>query len=79
MALKYILKKIIHLLIIMIVISILTFALSRLIPGDAAEVLLRASGVEPTREAVERMRQNLGLNQPLILRELWILYWPFPV
>lgn len=65
----------------MFIISILTFSLSRLVPGDPAEVILRSSGVEPTQEAVESMRENLGLNQPVVWQYIdWlggILQWDF--
>ncbi|MCK8825585.1 nickel ABC transporter permease [Fuchsiella alkaliacetigena] len=78
---NYILKRILYLLVIMFIISILTFSLSRLVPGDPAEVILRSSGVEPTQEAVESMRENLGLNQPVVWQYIdWlggILQWDF--
>lgn len=65
---KYIVKRLLYLFVVMLGVSILTFSISQLTPGDPAELLLRESGVEPTREAVEAMREHLGLNDPLVVR-----------
>jgi len=42
--------------------GIMAFTLIRLIPGDPAVVLL---GLEATPDAVDQLRERLGLNQPL--------------
>ncbi len=52
----------------MLGVSILTFSLSQLAPGDPAEIILRESGIEPTREAVLAMQEQLGLNDPVIVQ-----------
>lgn len=60
----------------MLGVSIVTFALINLAPGDPAEIILRSEGVEPTREAVDALREELGLNDPVYvqyLRWLWNL------
>lgn len=62
---KYIVKKIITLLLTLLVISMLTFIAFQLIPGDSA---VAALGTNATKERVEAMRQELGLNQPLLTR-----------
>lgn len=64
----YILKRGFHLIFVMIGVSILTFGLSQLIPGDPAELLLREMGMEATREEVEILREQLGLNDPFIVQ-----------
>lgn len=66
----YIIKRLIYLLLVMLGVSILTFSLSQLTPGDPAELILRDSGVEPTREAIMAMRQQLGLDRPVLIQ-----YW----
>ncbi|OPY55287.1 MAG: nickel transporter permease NikB [Methanosaeta sp. PtaU1.Bin060] len=54
-------------------ISILTFTLLHLVPGDPAEILLRQQGVVPTPEALEGFRTAAGLNEPLVLQYLhWL-------
>jgi ABC-type dipeptide/oligopeptide/nickel transport system permease component len=45
--------------------SVVAFGLVHLAPGDPADRLLRASGGEPTPEAVAALRADLGLDQPL--------------
>ncbi len=52
----------------MLGVSILTFSLSQLAPGDPAEIILRESGIEPTREAVLAMQEQLGLNEPVVVQ-----------
>ncbi len=65
---KYVLKRISYLFLVMLGVSILTFGLSQLTPGDPAELILRESGVEPTAEAVQAMREQLGLDKPVVIQ-----------
>ncbi|UNC93005.1 nickel ABC transporter permease [Candidatus Contubernalis alkaliaceticus] len=62
---KYIVKRLLYLFVVMLGVSLLTFSISQLTPGDPAELILRESGVEPTREAIQALREQLGLNEPL--------------
>ncbi|MFZ5634085.1 MAG: hypothetical protein ACOY40_14680 [Bacillota bacterium] len=71
---RYLLRRMLYLLPVMLGVSVITFGLINLAPGDPAELILRAGGVEPTREAVEALREDLGLNAPLYVqygRWLW--------
>lgn len=54
------------LLLTLFTISIITFLLVKLSPGDPAENYLRASHVAITKTTVEKAREELGLNKPLI-------------
>lgn len=45
-------------------VSLLTFALQALAPGDPAEVLLRARSESPAPERVAELRRELGLDRP---------------
>ena len=65
---EYILKRLFYLIPVMLGVSIITFALINLAPGDPAELMLRAEGMEPTKEAVEALREELGLNAPVHVR-----------
>lgn len=49
----------------MIVVGIITFTLIRVVPGDPAAVM---AGPWATDEAVEELRESLGLNRPLIVQ-----------
>ncbi|MEW5920398.1 MAG: nickel ABC transporter permease [Bacillota bacterium] len=65
---RYLLKRFLYLIPIMLGVSIITFALINLAPGDPAELILQADGMELTREAVEALREELGLNDPFYVR-----------
>ncbi|MGE0308185.1 MAG: ABC transporter permease [Acidimicrobiia bacterium] len=51
---------------LLFIISLLVFGLLELVPGDAAVVL--SSDSSSTTEQVEQLREDLGLNEPLITR-----------
>lgn len=55
-------------------VSLLSFGLANLAPGDPAEIILRnQTGESPTSAEVERLRNQLGLDQPLPRRYLrWV-------
>ncbi|MDO9574165.1 MAG: ABC transporter permease [Candidatus Contubernalis sp.] len=65
---KYIVKRLLYLFVVMLGVSLLTFSISQLTPGDPAELILRESGVETTREAIQAMREQLGLDEPLAVQ-----------
>ncbi|WP_421617168.1 ABC transporter permease [Brevibacillus sp. TJ4] len=55
---------------ILLLVSIMTFSLIHLIPGDPARVIL---GQEATPEAYEALRKELGLDKPIVLQYLsWL-------
>jgi peptide/nickel transport system permease protein len=59
---RYIAQRLLLLLPVLLGISIVTFAMLRLIPGDPARIML---GEHATAEAVARFRESMGLNDPL--------------
>ena len=62
---KYAVQKTIALIITLLVVAFLTFLAFEIIPGDSAEALL---GMDATEAEVEAMREELGLNQPFLVR-----------
>lgn len=62
MIFRFIVKRLLFLLFILLGVSLLVFISVRLIPGDPAQVML---GERATPEAIERLRMQLGLNRPL--------------
>ncbi len=62
---KYAAKRIATLLVTMVVVSFLAFFAFDLISGDPAEMML---GTEATPEALAALREQMGLNRPLIVR-----------
>ncbi|WP_078547768.1 ABC transporter permease [Litchfieldia alkalitelluris] len=61
-AIRYIIKRLLLLIPILIGISILTFFISNTIPGDPARLIL---GPKATPEGIEQLREKMGLNDPL--------------
>ncbi|KHF38612.1 nickel ABC transporter permease [Halalkalibacter okhensis] len=66
--LGFILKRLLSLIPILFGTSFITFLLIHLVPGDPAEAYLRLSQIPPTDEAIEYIRHELGLNQPLFVQ-----------
>lgn len=62
---KYILKRLLLLIPTLLGVSFIVFSLLYLSPGDAA---LAAAGPNATKETVEAIRQNLGLNEPFLVQ-----------
>lgn len=68
---RYILRRLLNLLPVLLGITLLVFTLLHLIPGDPAVVML---GERATPEQVAALRERLGLNQPLPL-QYFIFLW----
>lgn len=62
---KYLVKKLTTLIITLLLISFLSFAAFSVIPGDAA---LNKLGDEATEEQIMALREEMGLNDPLVKR-----------
>lgn len=62
---EYIFKRLINIIPIMIVVSIVIFLFIHLIPGDPARLV---AGHQATYEEVELMREQLGLNNSLVVQ-----------
>jgi len=68
---KLLLKKLPWLIGTLLAVSFFTFMLVSLLPGDPAVLILGAGGVSP--EAVAALREELGLDRPLLVRYLdWL-------
>lgn len=66
---RYIARRLVNLVPVWLGISILAYGLANLAPGDPAEIILRRqTGEQPSDEAVQALRQQLGLNDPLPVR-----------
>jgi peptide/nickel transport system permease protein len=58
-------KKIAHLVLVVFVVSVFSFLLVDLLPADVAYEL---AGYDATLEEVESLREQLGLNDPILMR-----------
>lgn len=63
---NYVIKRILQMIPIMLGVSVLTFLLLYLSPGDPAQKRLAASETTIELDVLERMREEMGLNRPLI-------------
>lgn len=59
---QFIVRRILQTIPVLIGISILVFSMLHLIPGDPAQIM---AGESATKEQVENIREQLGLNDPL--------------
>lgn len=67
---KYIVKKIATLIITLLLVTFITFLAFQIIPGDSAVTSL---GTSATKEAIEALREQMGLNENVIVRYFnWI-------
>ena len=57
-----------QMVIVLFGISFLTFALTYLAPGDPVRVMYAASGVMPTEDVINAAREEMGLNDPLLVQ-----------
>lgn len=67
---KYLLRRLLLAIPVILLVTIMVFSLMHLIPGDPATVIL---GQEATPEAVAAMRAQLGLDRPIVIQYLtWL-------
>jgi peptide/nickel transport system permease protein len=64
---KYIIRRIYQMLIILVIVSIVVFSLVQMIPGDVATAIL---GDGASEEDYELLRERLGLDKPVYIRYL---------
>src|SRR6478609_9350787 len=68
--LLFVARRLFYLIPVLIAVSLLTFFIASLLPGDLAYVIL---GDQATPEKVEALRHDLGLDQPIWWRYLgWL-------
>lgn len=68
---KYAVRRLMLFLPAVLGVSLVIFILMRLVPGDIATILVYEAGAEGARAAeaaVEKMRQDLGLDRPIVVQ-----------
>ena len=63
--LRYIVRRILATIPVMVVVALFVFSLLFIAPGDPAAVI---AGDQATPADVERIRQNLGLDRPFLIQ-----------
>ena len=61
---KQLASRLLQIVVVLIGISFLTFLLTYLSPGDPVRTMLSATGVMPSEELVQSIREQMGLNDP---------------
>jgi peptide/nickel transport system permease protein len=64
---RYLARRLLQLLPVLLGVSVVIFMVLRLAPGDPAEIML---GSQATKEDLERLRRELGLTQPVHVQYL---------
>ena len=62
---RFILRRLLASIPVLLLVSLITFGLLWLVPGDPASMFLDAGA---TAEALDRVRREMGLDQPFLLR-----------
>jgi peptide/nickel transport system permease protein len=62
---QYIIRRLLALIPVIIVVAIVIFSVTHLIPGDPARIML---GQSATPEQVEKLQKELGLNKPIYIQ-----------
>jgi len=63
--LRFLIRRLLLLILVLFGVLILVFTVGRMIPGDPARVML---GERATEDMVQNMREKLGLNEPLVIQ-----------
>lgn len=73
---RYVLKRLISLIPILLGVTFLTYGLMYLSPSDPVEMLLQAQGIPVSPDVVEAMKHKAGLDRPFIVQYFtWL--WNF--
>jgi len=62
---RYLIRRIITTIPTLFAVSILVFSMAHLVPGDPVKIML---GTHASAERVERVREQLGLNDPILVQ-----------
>lgn len=66
---KFIIRRFVTMVLVLIGVSMLTYGMMYLTPGDPAELILESQlGQEPTTEQIQKFRKERGFNDPLPVR-----------
>ncbi|MFP4655286.1 MAG: nickel ABC transporter permease [Methanohalobium sp.] len=66
--LNYVIRRLLFLIPVLLVISVISFSIIYIIPGDTAEILLTSPSGGSDQKAVEEFRKEMGLDEPLYIQ-----------
>ena len=64
---KYIIRRLFHIVPVLFGVTLITFSLLHLIPGDPAQIL---AGADASAKDIEALRKVMGLDKPLVVQYL---------
>lgn len=68
----YVIKRLLSLVPVLFIVSVIIFFIIHMTPGDPAAMLL---GEEATDEEIQNLREEMGLNEPLLMQYMqWITH-----
>lgn len=65
MLLRFIAERALHMVLVMWLVATMVFFIFRILPGDPAQMVL---GLEPSRASLEALREQMGLNRPVLVQ-----------
>ena len=65
---RYILKRLLQLVVVLLGVTFLTFMITQATPSDAAEMKYVSRGMMPSTELLEKTREEMGLNDPVLIQ-----------
>lgn len=64
----YMLKRLAQLMAVLIGVTFLTFVITQAAPGDGAQMRYVSMGMMPSEELLEKTREEMGLNDPVLVQ-----------
>lgn len=69
-----VIQAMLHLVLVLLGVSALVFVMSQFVSGDIAETIVINRGLEPTREEIDYVKEELGLHESLAVQyQRWIM------
>ncbi|MDO4617688.1 MAG: ABC transporter permease [Lachnospiraceae bacterium] len=68
MSKKQVISRLLQIVVVLLGISFITFLLTYISPGDPVRHMLTASGTMPSEELIQSIREEMGLNDPVIVQ-----------
>lgn len=65
---RYILKRLLQFVVVLLGVTFLTFMITQATPSDAAEMKYVSMGMMPSTELLEKTREEMGLNDPVLIQ-----------
>ena len=77
---KYIFKRLLQLIPILVGITFLSFAMMRLAGGDAVTYMYENAGSAVSQEVIDETRKEYGLDQPFLVQYAkWFAEWQLEI